>query len=212
MPLHFTEVTVLSGRLKTDDDWFSFHPGWDSTPEGEVAQAEYVADFYTVLFSHPSVEAITWWDLSDMEAWQGAPAGLLREDMTAKPAYEELKRLIHQEWWTDTDVSTNQQGEAAWRGFYGRYRLTATVGPQRVETEVHLERGAQNLFTIQLQEPASAGTPEKDGPELPEEPTDTGGADGHPPLLPAWGWAIAGGVVIVIVAIWLWSYIGRRRH
>ena len=47
-------------------------------------QAEHVAEFYTVLFSHPAVEAITWWDFTDQDAWQQAPAGLVRSDMSAE--------------------------------------------------------------------------------------------------------------------------------
>ena len=54
LPLHFTETTIISGdRLpKKKGDW-------PSTPEGEARQAREVAGFYTLLFSHPAVEAIT---------------------------------------------------------------------------------------------------------------------------------------------------------
>jgi len=93
-PLHFTETTILSGALKTDDDWHGPHPGWDSTPEGEASQAAQVAEFVGILRSCPAVEAMTWWDLSDNGAWQQAPAGLLRKDMSPKPAYQELSRLL----------------------------------------------------------------------------------------------------------------------
>ncbi|HCO97007.1 MAG TPA: hypothetical protein DIU00_24220, partial [Phycisphaerales bacterium] len=81
-PLHFTETTVVSGPKSQQ--------GWLTTPEGEKSQAKQVAEFYSVLFSHPAVEAITWWDFTDQNAWQRAPAGLVREDMTPKPAYNEL--------------------------------------------------------------------------------------------------------------------------
>ncbi|MCD6507549.1 hypothetical protein J7M22_13115 [Candidatus Poribacteria bacterium] len=47
-----------------------------------------------MLFSHPSVEAITWWDFSDRGAWQGTAAGFLRKDMSPKPAYERLTELV----------------------------------------------------------------------------------------------------------------------
>lgn len=150
VPLHFTEVTVLSGDLKTDDDWDSYHPGWDTTPEGEALQVEYVAALYTILFSHPSVQAITWWDLSDLGAWQGAPAGLLRKDMSPKPAYQRLTQLIHQGWWTNTDSKTNAQGEAMMRGFYGQYLLTIKSGTQSVQKLIHLKTDHENIFEVQL--------------------------------------------------------------
>jgi len=150
VPLHFTEVTVLSGDLKTDDDWDSYHPGWDTTPEGEALQSEYVPALYTTLFSHPSVQAITWWNLSDLEAWQGAPAGLLRNDMSPKPAYEQLMRLIHKEWWTNAEATTNEQGEALIRGFYGQYLLTIESGAQTVQKLIHLEAGQSNILEVRL--------------------------------------------------------------
>lgn len=150
VPLHFTEVTVLSGALKTDDDWWGFHPGWDTTPEGEAVQAEYAVALYTILFSHPSVQAITWWDLTDWGAWQGAPAGLLRRDMSPKPAYERLMELIHQKWWTNTDSKTNKRGEATIRGFYGQYLLTVELGKKSVQKLVHLRADHENVFEVQL--------------------------------------------------------------
>lgn len=123
-PLHFTEVTFLSGEpgweLRKKDAAFD----WRSTLEGELRQAEQVERFFTVLFSHPAVEAITWWDFSDQGAWQGAPAGLLRDDMTPKPAYDILKKLIREKWWTRTEVAVGADGTAVFRGFFGDYRLT----------------------------------------------------------------------------------------
>jgi len=121
-PLHFTEATLLSGKLKTDDDWWSYHPGWKSTAGGERRQAVEATEFYRVLFSHPAVEAITWWDLSDRLAWQGAPAGLLRKDMTPKPAYDALRKLVRKDWWTaPLKLTTDADGRVKFRGFLGEY-------------------------------------------------------------------------------------------
>mgnify|MGYP000436373524 FL=1 len=86
-PLHFTETTVLSG-----EHGYERPRPWPTTPEGEARQADYVEKFYTVLFSHPAVEAITWWDFMD-GGWQGAPAGLVRADLSPKPVYHRLMRL-----------------------------------------------------------------------------------------------------------------------
>jgi GH35 family endo-1,4-beta-xylanase len=70
-------------------------PSRKSTPEGERYQADFVRDFYTLAFSHPGVEAIVWWSVSDKDAWRGMPAGLLGEDGTPKPSYEVLDELIN---------------------------------------------------------------------------------------------------------------------
>ena len=141
-PLHFTETTVLSG----EHGWERPKP-WPSTPEGEARQADYVGKFYTVLFSHPAVEAITWWDFMD-GGWQGAPAGLVREDLSLKPAYERLMGLVKGKWWTHLEVKTDAEGKAAFRGFLGHYRVTVTTPSGALTQEMELARGDQNVVTV----------------------------------------------------------------
>jgi len=145
-PLHFTESTIVSGPRK------GLGKNWgETTAEGEARQADRTVKFYTALFAHPSVHAITWWDFSDLSAWQGAPAGWLRRDMSPKPVYDRLTDLIKGEWWTKIEPTTDSHGQAKLRAFYGHYRLTAQarVG-QPVVKEVHLERGNQNQFELTI--------------------------------------------------------------
>ncbi len=123
LPLHFTEATVLSGQAKAvdDDDWFTTRTDWPTTSDGEAQQLAYGQQFYTLLFSHPAVEAITWWDFSDNGSWQGAPAGLIRTDMTPKPLYDWLLDAFHRRWTTDTRLVTDTAGHASGRFFFGTY-------------------------------------------------------------------------------------------
>jgi len=149
VPLHYTETTVLSGKR----GWKLADRGqpWDSTPDGERFQAREVERFYTMLYSHPAVEAITWWDFSDLGAWQRAPAGFLRKDMSPKPAYDVLHRLIKEEWWTRTTARTDTQGVARFRGTLGDYRVTAGVsGREATAISLTLSRDGKNAFTIRL--------------------------------------------------------------
>jgi GH35 family endo-1,4-beta-xylanase len=129
LPLHFTEVTVLSGpKEKPMTDYKTRRPSWPTTPEEEAAQADVVERFYNLLFACPAVEAITWWDLSDLGAWMGAPAGLVRKDMSPKPAYERLLRKVKGEWWTArAEGTTGPSGRTQLRGFHGAYEGTVTL-------------------------------------------------------------------------------------
>jgi GH35 family endo-1,4-beta-xylanase len=133
-PIHFTETTVLSGPTRTDGADTPATPNWNTTPDGEAAQADYVVQFYSVLFSYPAVSAITWWDFSDYNSWMGAPAGLVRQDMTPKPAYTRLLELIHKEWWTSQDGIADQNGTYSLRAFYGDYQITAIDSQGRKST------------------------------------------------------------------------------
>ena len=96
----------------------------DDDSGGRARAGEEVVEFYTVLFSHPAVEAITWWDFTDQRAWQGAPAGFVRDDMTPKPAYHELMKLVKGKWWTVTEAKVDAGGRAGFHGFYGDYKVT----------------------------------------------------------------------------------------
>jgi len=114
VPLHLTETTVLSEYPKAELD--------------EAATAQYIVDLYTLWFSHPAVEAITWWDFSDRGAWLKAKAGLLHADGTPKPAYKRLSRLINDTWTTSTILESDAKGVITWRGFYGTYSVAVRGG------------------------------------------------------------------------------------
>ncbi len=146
VPLHFTETTILSGETGWEK-----RGRWQSSPEGEAFQAKEVERFYTMLFSHPAVEAITWWDLSDHHAWQGAPAGLLRADMTPKPAYEKLLQLIKEKWWTRLESTTGPDRSLRIRGVLGDYRVTVTTpSGESATSQFTLVRTSPNRWSIRL--------------------------------------------------------------
>ncbi len=122
-PLHFTELTILSGRLKdrSNQDWSSFRPDWVTTKEREKTQAQQVYETYRLLFSHPAVEGIFWWDLWDEHAWMMAPGGLLRRDLTPKPAFQVVRNLIRDRWALTLQPTVDIDGRCSIRGFYGDY-------------------------------------------------------------------------------------------
>lgn len=142
-PLHFTELTVLSG----EHGWQKPAP-WPSTPEGEARQADYVEKLYTLLFSHPAVAAITWWDFMD-GGWQGAPAGLVRADLTPKPAYQRLLALVKGKWWTTATAKTDRAGRCRLRGFLGDYQVSVTTPRASITKGFALHRGS-NAWNVVL--------------------------------------------------------------
>jgi endo-1,4-beta-xylanase len=127
LPLHMTETTLVSGDPMPPeiDDLNDFQPvSWPSTPEGEARQADEIERHYRTLVAHPSVQAVTYWGLSDEGAWLGAPAGIVRTDGTPKPAYDALRNLVKREWWLPpTTLRTDHAGRVEVRGFLGDYRL-----------------------------------------------------------------------------------------
>jgi endo-1,4-beta-xylanase len=145
--IHITEVTVVSGK----HGWELSQP-WPTTPEGERRQADYVERLYTLLFSHPAVQAITWWDLQD-GAWQGAPGGLLRADLTPKPAYERLMKLIHETWWTRESLLSNEKGVCTFAGFLGDYEVTVQAGDISKTVKHTLVKGTNDwIVTLEYEQ------------------------------------------------------------
>ncbi len=145
LPLHFTETTIVSGRPVERGKW------GETTPEGEERQAEETAKFYTLLFSHPSVEAITWWDFSDDGAWMGAPAGWLRRDMSSKPVYERMLELVKGEWWTKAKGVTDKEGKWQVKASHGEHELVVqTQSGRKVTQKVTVRKGADNSIEIRL--------------------------------------------------------------
>lgn len=121
LPLYITEITIPSAG-----------------PDGEALQAEVVRDHYRLWFSAPSMAGITWWNLGDGTAVKGeneAQGGLVDAAFQPKAAYRALDQLINQQWKTHTKAQTDAGGQARFRGFFGKYRVTA----QRDGTTRHAE-------------------------------------------------------------------------
>ena len=124
LPMHFTENTFISGDLMPAhivdlNDWQV--PEWPTTPEGEDRQARDFQAMIDTLFAHPQVEAFTNWDFRD-GAWLGAPAGLVRLNGTAKPAYDALYERICRDWHTKETLVTDEDGWVTVSGFRGQYQ------------------------------------------------------------------------------------------
>ncbi len=118
--LHITEFTPTSGEQPITGSHVS--GVWD-----EAAQADYAEKFYRVCFAHPSLVAITWWDLCDAQSWLKG-GGLLRADLTPKPAYEALKKLVHERWHSRLSATTDAAGRFPVRVFFGQYTVQRTDG------------------------------------------------------------------------------------
>jgi GH35 family endo-1,4-beta-xylanase len=154
-PLQVTEVTV---------------PAYSWEAEDEEIQAEIIEKLYTIWFSHPNVEQVIYWNLVDGYAhlWDPDPekikasqgdmtlgenyyyGGLLRFDLSPKPAYFRIKDLLQKKWHTETELLTDENGKAEFRGFYGDYCANVEFGGQELKTEFSLSKNAENSTRITL--------------------------------------------------------------
>ena len=145
LPQQITEMTI---------------PAYGGDEENEYVQAELLKLVYSVFFSHPAMEAVIYWNLVDgYAAWapQGDMTsgenkyygGLLRFDMSEKPAYKELKRLINEEWHTEETVKA--VGDVAkFRGFYGDYDLVIHADGKTITVPFTHSKRANSKISITL--------------------------------------------------------------
>ncbi|MBQ3079019.1 MAG: endo-1,4-beta-xylanase [Clostridia bacterium] len=152
-PLQITEVTI---------------PAYTDLPEDEQLQAEIITQLFSIWFAHPAVEQIIYWNMIDGYAhlWDPDPetirrsqgnmtlgenyyrGGLLRFDMSPKPAYFAIRNLFEKVWHTDEAAATNTDGECMLRGFYGDYEVEITL-PDGTRTEkITLAKGTENTLNV----------------------------------------------------------------
>lgn len=154
-PLQITEVTV---------------PAYSWNAEDEELQAEIIEKLFSIWFSHPGTEQIVYWNLVDgyahfwdpdpekIKASQGNMAlgenyyhgGLLRFDLSPKPAYNKIKELVKERWHTEGSALTNENGSAAFRGFYGDYEIEITANGKTITKEITLSKKTDSTFVITI--------------------------------------------------------------
>jgi endo-1,4-beta-xylanase len=93
-PVHITELGVSSSNepMGKGENPVPSKNVWHGTEWSEQIQADWVEQFYTICYSRPEVQAITWWDFAD-------PAfiphgGFLTADLKPKQSYERLQKLL----------------------------------------------------------------------------------------------------------------------
>lgn len=141
-PIQITEVTI---------------PAYSDSEEDLRTQAELIEWLYRIWFSHPAVEAAIYWNLvdgyaafaplGDMTAGENYyRGGLMDFSMKKKPAYEAIRRLVHDEWTTDESLVTDGQGRVKFKGFFGEYDI-------EIDGKVYsarLTKSADNNITIRI--------------------------------------------------------------
>jgi GH35 family endo-1,4-beta-xylanase len=150
-PILFTETSVLSGPRR-QIDWGTERPleDWDTDREHEQQQADYIEQFYRLVYSHPNTIGIVLWNYSDRRAWLGAPVGLLRKNGTPKPSFDRLDALINRAWRTRGTFRTDAGGRVLVPHAYeGTYRVS--VEGDRRTGEHSKQRPLRLVFAAQAQ-------------------------------------------------------------
>ncbi|MBQ8146306.1 MAG: endo-1,4-beta-xylanase [Clostridia bacterium] len=144
-------------------------PAYSNDAENEEIQARLIEYLYTLWFSHPNMEQIIYWNLVDGYAYVENPTperirstqgnmtvgenvyygGLVRFDMTPKPAYKALDTLINKRWRTNLELCS-QNGEVSFRGFGGDYEFEISIDGKATTGTFALKAQENNEYIITL--------------------------------------------------------------
>lgn len=130
-------IQVLSDRL---DQLASFGlplviTAFDMVTLDTALQRDFMRDFLTLAFSHPSVEEIMisrFWDGQGDPLTAGEP--LYQSDGTITPLGKIYRDLVLGDWWTDVIARSDSDGELQSRVFQGEYTVSAKKGALAAST------------------------------------------------------------------------------
>jgi len=138
-PLQISEVTIAS---------------YNGDSEDMDIQAELVTNMYKIWFSHKNMDGIVYWNLVDGYTWAGKQGGaldmnagenrfgggLLYSDLSPKPAFKALDKLINTEWHTEGIFHTNTDtGIAQFKGFKGNYEIELQYNGKNYKKQLYLD-------------------------------------------------------------------------
>jgi len=149
-PLQISEITIAS---------------YNGDAEDMEIQAELAKNMYKIWFSHKNMDGIVYWNLVDGYTHSWDPnslnggmlnlnegenkygGALLYSDLSPKPAFTTLKKLINEEWHTSGMFGTDDNGVSKFKGFKGMYDIEFEYNGKNYKKEIHLD-GRDDFETV----------------------------------------------------------------
>jgi len=100
---------------------------YDISPNAsEEIQAAYLADFLTMIYSHPSMDAFIMWGFWDGNHWKDN-SPMFDLNWNLKPSGQAFIDKVFGEWWTEEVSQTGSDGSSTIRGYKGTYDVQITA-------------------------------------------------------------------------------------
>jgi endo-1,4-beta-xylanase len=120
---------------------------YDVDIDDEEVSGKFTGDFYTTLFSHPSVEGIVMWGFWDGIHWK-SNAPMYRQDWSLKPSGEAICELLLKTWSTDVEGTTDAEGTFTTCGFLGEYEIQVSTAGKTTSTRAQLQGGGSDIVIV----------------------------------------------------------------
>ena len=117
----------------------------------ELLRASYTRDFLINAFSHEAVDGFYIWGFQDGKTYAKFSL-FLDKDGNRKPTLDQWEDLIYNKWWTkDAKATTDAQGKATIRGFYGDYDVTVRHNGKEKTVMAAYHKGYENVLEITVE-------------------------------------------------------------
>lgn len=152
---HYHDYTIPS----IDDVWHNYErmgelvkqltvTEYDFQSLDDQLHADHLRDMLTLAFSHPQMTGFVMWGFWEGRHWKPT-AAMFRKDWTERPAVQVWRDLVLGKWWTREQLTTDANGEAKLRGFYGWYDVTAeAAGKTTTQLIKHAASGGRPTLTL----------------------------------------------------------------
>ncbi len=114
-------------------------------------QANYTRDVLISCFAEEQMDGFLMWGYCDGPN-KNAHRPFYDSEWNIKPAGLVFQDLVYNKWWTkDAKATTDAEGKATLRGFYGDYDVTVTANGQTVTDMVAFHKGYDNVLEIVIE-------------------------------------------------------------
>ncbi len=111
-------------------------------------QGGYTRDSLIAAFAEPNMEGFIFWGFWDGSNFD-ARSPFYDTEWNIKPAGKAYQDLVYNKWWTrDAKATTDAEGKATIRGFYGDYDVTVTANGKTITDMVAFHKGYDNVLEI----------------------------------------------------------------
>jgi len=139
-------------RLAKDGKQLDVHVSGQSIGLADLDEREgahRLADLYTLCFAHPAVRGIIWHGFRDGDP-EAEDGGLLRHDLSPKPAFRMLQKLVGMIWHTRAAGRTGMQGRFQFWGLFGNYRAAVMASSHTQVASIPLHEGHDSAELFQI--------------------------------------------------------------
>ncbi len=121
---------------------------FDMAQMSKSVSADYMRDFLTIVFSHPSTEGFLMWGFWDGRHWL-SDAPMFDQNWNLKPAGQSFIDLVFRDWWTNETLIADENGQIQTRAFKGDYQISVAFNGETYST-TSIELKADETLVIEL--------------------------------------------------------------